>query len=29
MSDPAVSMKNWLEQQPDVYRKITIAKELK
>lgn len=29
ISSPTVSMKSWLEQQPDVYRKITIASELK
>ncbi|WP_461113887.1 FRG domain-containing protein [Spirosoma jeollabukense] len=29
ISSPTVSMKSWLEQRPDTYRKITIAKELK
>ncbi|WP_420148211.1 FRG domain-containing protein [Spirosoma sp.] len=29
ISDPTVSLGGWLEQRPDVYRKISIAKELK
>ncbi|WP_019986979.1 FRG domain-containing protein [Rudanella lutea] len=29
ISNPTISMKSWLEQRPDVYRKITVANELK